>query len=59
MPHKTACPICRAPTDPAFQPFCSRACRDRDLLAWLGESYRVPARPASEDEAESLPDDEG
>jgi endogenous inhibitor of DNA gyrase (YacG/DUF329 family) len=29
-----------------FAPFCSRGCKDRDLLQWLGEGYRIPAEPA-------------
>jgi len=29
-----------------FKPFCSRGCKDRDLLNWLGEGYRVPGEPA-------------
>lgn len=33
-------------------PFCSQGCRDRDLLNWLGDAYRVPGPPASE----KLPD---
>jgi len=49
MQAKAKCPLCKRPTDPAFAPFCGRACRDRDLLAWLGEGYRLPVR-ASEDE---------
>jgi endogenous inhibitor of DNA gyrase (YacG/DUF329 family) len=27
---------------PPHAPFCSQGCRDRDLLQWLGEGYRVP-----------------
>ncbi|MGF7148924.1 hypothetical protein FHS96_002552 [Sphingomonas zeicaulis] len=30
-------------------PFCSQGCRDRDLLQWLGEGYRVPGNPADPD----------
>lgn len=45
----TTCPICDAPVDPAHTPFCSRGCRDRDLLQWLGEGYRVPGPPADSD----------
>ena len=41
-----ACPLCGKPALPAHTPFCSRGCRDRDLLAWLGEGYRVPGPPA-------------
>jgi endogenous inhibitor of DNA gyrase (YacG/DUF329 family) len=40
------CPICgKAPT-PEHKPFCSRGCKDRDLLQWLGEGYRIPGEPA-------------
>ncbi len=42
----SGCPLCGQPITPAFRPFCSRGCRDRDLLAWLGDAYRVPGRPA-------------
>ena len=55
MPAKTRCPLCKQPSDPAFAPFCGRACRDKDLLAWLGEGYRLPARPA-EDEDGAAPE---
>ncbi len=41
MPAET-CPICAKPADPLHRPFCSRGCRDRDLLRWLGEGYRLP-----------------
>ncbi|MEH3035476.1 MAG: DNA gyrase inhibitor YacG [Sphingomonas adhaesiva] len=47
---KNACPICRAPTDPAHTPFCSRGCKDRDLLQWLGEGYRIPGPSANDTE---------
>jgi endogenous inhibitor of DNA gyrase (YacG/DUF329 family) len=42
-PH---CPICGKPPVAEFAPFCSRGCKDRDLLKWLGEGYRVPGPPA-------------
>ncbi|MFD1034668.1 DNA gyrase inhibitor YacG [Sphingomonas hankookensis] len=44
------CPLCSAPTDPAHRPFCSRGCRDRDMLNWMGEGYRIPGPRASSDE---------
>jgi hypothetical protein len=33
----------------AHAPFCSAACRDRDLIAWLDDAYVLPGRPASEE----------
>ena len=46
------CPLCRKPAAAAHLPVCSRGCKDRDLLNWLGEGYRVPAR-ADEDAHET------
>ncbi len=48
------CPICRKPVQPLHAPFCSRGCKDRDLLNWLGETYRVPAKPDAEDDETGL-----
>jgi len=39
------CPVCGKPTDPGQSPFCSRGCKDRDLLKWLGDGYRIPGPP--------------
>ena len=50
-----ACPLCGEVAEARFRPFCSQGCRDRDLLNWLGDAYRVPAGPA-EDELENAPD---
>ena len=47
-PKPASCPICGQPSQPETRPFCGPACRDRDLLQWLGEGYRVPG-PPSED----------
>ena len=38
------CPICERPARSSYAPFCSSGCRDRDLLQWLGEGYRLPGR---------------
>ena len=46
----TRCPLCKAPTVPEFRPFCSKGCRDRDLIGWVDEGYRIPARSTDEDE---------
>ena len=40
------CPLCGKPAKSAHRPFCSRGCKDRDLLNWLGDAYRVPGPPA-------------
>lgn len=45
------CPLCKQPEDADFRPFCSRGCRDRDLMQWFGEGYSLPgAHPAQLDE---------
>jgi endogenous inhibitor of DNA gyrase (YacG/DUF329 family) len=44
------CPICRAPTEPHFRPFCSRRCADVDLLRWLRGGYAIPVAAADDDE---------
>ena len=43
------CPLCGKPASPGATPFCSAGCRDRDLLAWLGDDYRVPGPPLDEE----------
>ncbi|MEO6247662.1 MAG: DNA gyrase inhibitor YacG [Sphingomicrobium sp.] len=46
MPSKPKdCPICGKPPEPGFAPFCSRGCKDRDLLKWLGDGYAIPGPP--------------
>jgi uncharacterized protein len=44
------CPLCKAPMTPAFSPFCSQGCKDRDLLNWLGEGYAIPATHGAEED---------
>ncbi|QLC25348.1 DNA gyrase inhibitor YacG [Parasphingopyxis algicola] len=41
-----SCPVCGAQPSAEHKPFCSDGCRDRDLLQWLGDGYRVPGPPA-------------
>jgi endogenous inhibitor of DNA gyrase (YacG/DUF329 family) len=50
--------LCGKPASGRHGPFCGQGCRDRDLLNWLGEGYRVPGRPAPEDDLDRL-DSEG
>lgn len=52
------CPLCRRPAVAAQAPFCSQGCRDRDLLNWLGDAYRVPGPPAGGPGAKPLDTDE-
>lgn len=57
------CPICKrevAPRreNPAF-PFCSERCKLIDLGKWLGEEYKVPAKPEEEEDGAPAPPDEG
>jgi uncharacterized protein len=49
LPKAAACPVCKKPASADTRPFCSAACRDRDLLQWLGEGYRVAGPPAEDD----------
>lgn len=44
--HSKDCPLCGKPPSPDHAPFCSAGCKDRDLLKWLGDGYRVPGPPA-------------
>jgi endogenous inhibitor of DNA gyrase (YacG/DUF329 family) len=41
------CPLCGKPATDDQAPFCSRGCKDRDLLKWLGEGYRIPGPPVA------------
>lgn len=50
---RNACPYCGKPFSPQHKPFCSQGCRDRDLIQWLSEGYRIPAGPAEADEEDS------
>lgn len=55
MAKNDKCPICGKPATPEHTPFCSRGCRDRDLLQWLGEGYRIPAGPADPEDPSASP----
>ncbi len=50
----TGCPLCGKPSPPVATPFCSPGCRDRDLIAWLGDGYRVPGPPIDEETLSGL-----
>ncbi len=59
MSINARCPICRKPGVTEFRPFCSRGCRDRDLLNWMDEGYRLPVRPSDDEEETLAPPPEG
>ena len=42
------CPLCGRPAAVGHAPFCSQGCKDRDLLKWLGEGYRIAGPPADD-----------
>ena len=48
------CPLCGKPPAEEHAPFCSRGCKDRDLLKWLGEGYRIPGPAAHESMADGV-----
>ena len=49
--------MCGNPSRADFAPFCSRGCRDRDLLKWLGEGYRIAGPPAEEQDLAGVDSD--
>jgi endogenous inhibitor of DNA gyrase (YacG/DUF329 family) len=57
--RRHGCPLCGKPTAEAHAPFCSQGCRDRDLLKWLGDAYRVPGQPAEDEQIAGSPEEEG
>ena len=52
------CPICKAPTETAYGPFCSARCRDVDLARWLGGTYAIPGAGAAGEEGAAVGGDE-
>jgi uncharacterized protein len=52
------CPICGAPTDTQYRPFCSRRCADVDLSRWLRGAYAIADEAEDEDgESTDMPAD--
>ncbi len=46
------CPICTAPAETGFRPFCSRRCSDVDLSRWLRGAYAIPGRADVDEDGE-------
>ena len=53
MTHQR-CATCGKPAHPDMRPFCSAGCKDRDLLAWFAEDYRLPGREPAQDGLDKL-----
>jgi uncharacterized protein len=49
------CPICRAPTEQQYRPFCSRRCADVDLSRWLRGAYAIPDDDDEDGKADATP----
>jgi endogenous inhibitor of DNA gyrase (YacG/DUF329 family) len=49
-----ACPRCGEPATVAHRPFCSQGCRDRDLIEWLSDGYRIPGPPVDDEDEKDL-----
>ena len=48
-----SCPLCGKPASAGHKPFCGAGCRDRDLINWLGDGYRIPGPPADPEALDS------
>ena len=54
------CPICQNPVDKTFAPFCSKVCKNIDLIKWFKEDYRIPTQePVAEEDGEDKRNDPG
>jgi endogenous inhibitor of DNA gyrase (YacG/DUF329 family) len=52
------CPICRKLTVAEYAPFCSKHCKNVDLIKWLKEDYRIPVQDLDEEEGVLSPEDD-
>ena len=48
----STCPICTAPAEATFRPFCSRRCADVDLSRWLRGAYAIPVTEDDDEDGE-------
>ncbi|MCZ8324113.1 MAG: DNA gyrase inhibitor YacG [Sphingomonadaceae bacterium] len=49
-PATRKCPLCGKPRSTEHAPFCSKGCKDRDLMRWLDDGYALPGPPAFDEE---------
>ncbi len=54
---KLKCPVCKKSVRAEYSPFCSQGCKDRDLLQWLGDGYRLPGLPADSEDSIDIGED--
>jgi uncharacterized protein len=45
------CPVCQNETVAQYSPFCSKGCKNIDLIKWLNGSYRIPTEEVVDEEA--------
>ena len=57
METKTLCPICRAPANHRFRPFCSARCADVDLGRWFSDAYAIPVGGEEEEQSRGAAED--
>ena len=54
------CPICQNPVNKTFAPFCSKVCKNIDLIHWFKEDYRIPTQePLTDENGEMDENDQG
>lgn len=54
------CPICQKPAVKDFAPFCSKVCKNIDLIKWFKEDYRIPTQePVTDEDGEAAENDPG
>ena len=51
--RRSGCPGCGKPAATPHTPFCSQGCKDRDLLQWLSDGYRIPGPPVDPERVDS------
>lgn len=44
------CPLCKNETVEVYRPFCSKICKDEDLIHWANGTYRIPIENDTLDE---------
>ncbi len=47
------CPICQAPVEEEYRPFCSKRCADIDLGRWLKGQYTIAGSTEKTEDVES------